>query len=958
MNTAKLVMFLIIFVIASCSSSVTFAVDRESLVTTEHSTGSFTLVHVGVSAPLCYSSQDYAGVIRVAGEFQSDIFSVTQARPEIYKDSLPTVDEIVLIGTAGKNSLIDKLVQEKKLNLDDVVGRWDKFVIQVVENPFPHINRALVIVGSNKRGTIYGMYELSEKIGVSPWHWWADVPVKPSANLFVKPGRYASEPAVKYRGIFINDEAPALSGWVNEKFHGFNSKFYVKVFDLILRLKGNYLWPAMWGNAFNDDDALNPRLADEYGIVMGTSHHEPMMRAQQEWKRYGSGHWNYQTNDSVLKAFWKKGIQNMGNHESIVTIGMRGDGDEPMSESANISLLEKIVKDQRQILTDVTGKDVTTVPQMWALYKEVQEYYDKGMRVPDDVTLLLCDDNWGDLRKLPLLTDRPRTGGYGIYYHFDYVGDPRNYKWLNTNQISRVWEQMHLAHSYGVNQVWIVNVGDIKPMEFPISFFLDYAWNPDGWNANQLSEYTQCWAEQQFGAEHAKDIANILTQYTKFNSRRKPELLSPETYSLVNYREAESVVAEYNTLATRAQTIADALPTEYKDAFFQLVLHPVLACSNLNELWVTVGQNHLYATQGRVSANALAVKAKKLFERDSIISYAYNHTIANGKWNHMMDQTHISYTYWQQPEKDVMPSVQNISVPHVAKMGVAIEGSSQWWPNEKTAAMLPEFDKYNQQMFYIDVFNRGDIPFTYSVQTEKSWINVDSTRGTVETERRLHVCIDWKKVPAGKHRVAIYIKGSDKQKVVVYAVVNNPTTPKRELLNGFVESNGCVSMEAEHYTTAVSTDSVVWQRIPDLGRTFSGMTIIPVTVSAQTPCDNNPHLEYQMYLFHYDTIKVHACFSPTLNFHGNAGLRYAISIDNEKPQILTLRSNPTEAVWRESVGNNIAIVTSQHFLTKPGTHILKFWAVDPAVVLQKIVVDAGGVKPSYLGPTESFLVRK
>ena len=352
---------------------------------------------------------------------------------------------------------------------------------------------------------------------------------------------------MKYRGIFINDEAPALSGWTREKFGGFNHQFYEKVFELILRMKGNYLWPAMWGNAFNDDDKLNPRLADEYGIVMGTSHHEPMMRAQQEWKRYGKGEWNYDHNDSTLREFWRQGIRNMGTHESIVTVGMRGDGDMPMTEGSNIALLERIVADQRRIIGEVTGKDPSATPQLWALYKEVQDYYDKGMRVPDDVTLLFADDNWGNIRRLPT-RERHAAGGFGVYYHFDYVGGPRNYKWLNTNPIARVWEQMHLAYEYGANRIWIVNVGDLKPMEFPIQFFLDYAWNPGEVASRAAAGVHAQWAEQQFGAAHAAEIADVVTKTYKYAGRRKPELLAPETYSLANYREAETVVAEYAAL--------------------------------------------------------------------------------------------------------------------------------------------------------------------------------------------------------------------------------------------------------------------------------------------------------------------------------------------------------------------------------------------------------------------------
>jgi len=663
----KKITYLFIILLLTVVSTLAYANvlnSKESFFPSTNGQGKFALVENGKAASLCVSSKDYPGVLRVAGHLQTDIKNLSGSQSDISIDAIPSEREIVIIGTIGKNPTIDKLIAERKIDVTDVAGKWETFVLLVVENPFENVNRALVIAGSDKRGTIYGMYHLSEMIGVSPWYWWADVPVKKQSEIYVEQGRYSlGEPKVKYRGIFLNDEAPALSGWTREKFGGINHKFYEHVFELILRLKGNFLWPAMWDNNFDDDDSLNQKLADEYGIVMGTSHHEPMMRSWKEWPKYGKGNWNYQTNDSFLKDYWKKGIERMNSYESIVTLGMRGDGDEAMSASANTGLLEKIVSDQRIILGEVTGKDVTTIPQVWALYKEVQEYYDKGMRVPDDVTLLLCDDNWGNIRKLPKLSDPPRIGGYGIYYHFDYVGGPRNYKWLNTNQIERVWEQMHLAYEYGVKQIWIVNVGDIKPMEFPISFFLDYAWDPDKISAEQLPEYTRQWAEKQFGEEYSKDIADIINRYTKYNSRRKPELLSPETYSLVDYREAESVVFDYNDLLKKAENISNALPVEYKDAFYQLVLHPVQACANLNELYVTVAKNRLYASQGRATTNTLSEKAKELYNRDAEITNFYNTALAGGKWNHQMDQTHIGYTYWQQPDNNSMPEVKNIELP-------------------------------------------------------------------------------------------------------------------------------------------------------------------------------------------------------------------------------------------------------------------------------------------------------
>ena len=431
------------------------------------------------------------------------------------------------------------MVKNHKIDVSDIENKWESTLTEVVENPFPGVQKALVIVGSDKRGTIFGLFDLSRKIGVSPWCWWADVPVPEHKFIYVKAGRFLSgEPKVKYRGIFLNDEEPALGRWAVEKFGGFNHQFYEKLFELILRLKGNYLWPAMWWASFNTDDPVNPVFADEMGIVMSTTHHEPMMRAHAEWKKKNGAAWNYDTNADTLRQFWKEGIERMDKHESIVSMGMRGDGDMAMTAETNIALLERIVADQRKIIENVTGKPASETPQLWALYKEVQDYYDQGMRVPDDVTLLLCDDNWGNIRKLPKPDEPKRAGGYGIYYHFDYVGGPRNYKWLNTSPIQRTWEQMNLAYRHGVDRIWVVNVGDLKPMEFPIGFFLDFAWNPDQWPADKLFEYTRQWAETQFGSKYSTEIATLLNDYTRFNGRRKPELLEPSTYSLTNYREA------------------------------------------------------------------------------------------------------------------------------------------------------------------------------------------------------------------------------------------------------------------------------------------------------------------------------------------------------------------------------------------------------------------------------------
>ena len=929
---------------------------RVSYVSSETTAGSFPLVGTAGSAPLCLSSHDFPGVLRAARDLTSDLERVTGEKPRLVADSIPSSKEVVIVGTLGRNPLIDKLVSEKKIDVGAIAGKWEASLLQVVDDPLPGVRQALVIVGSDKRGTIFALYDLSAQIGVSPWYWWADVPVRHRGALFVLPGQHsAGAPAVKYRGIFINDEAPALSGWANEKFGGFNSAFYAKVFELILRLKGNYLWPAMWGKTFFEEDSLNQKLADEYGVVIGTSHHEPMMRAQEEWHRHGKGPWNYDQNEEVLKDFWRKGIERMNSYESIVTIGMRGDGDLPMTAGSNIALLERIVGDQRKILGEVTGKDVATIPQDWALYKEVQDYYDKGMRVPDDVTLLLCDDNWGNIRKLPKLSDPARSGGYGIYYHFDYVGGPRNYKWLNTNQIERTWEQMHLAFEYGVRQIWIVNVGDIKPMEFPIQFFLDYAWDPAQWPAERLPDYARGWAEQQFGKEHAAEIGRILSTYTKFNARRKPELLSPETYSLVNYREAETVKSEYDALAVQAQALYDSLPPASKDAFYQLVLHPVLACSNLNDLYVTVAENRLYAKEGRAATDSLAKLAKEFFDKDSAITYYYNHTLAGGKWDHMMDQTHIGYTYWQEPPANSLPAVKTITLPPGADLGVSVEGEARWLPGDGTELSLPEFDLRSRQSYFIDVFDRGKSAISYSATSDKPWLTLSSGGGTTSTQNRLWVGVDWAKAPVGEQHSDITITGPQGRRFVIHAAVDNLAEPPSVLADRFVESNGYISVEAEHFTSEVGSSGVHWLRIPGLGRTLSAMTPVPVTAPAQKPGGTSAHLEYAMEFSSKGNVAVNMYFSPTLDFHNSGGIRYAVSFDDDPPQIVVMNGDQSMRGWEQWVANNIIISTSHHTVD-PGFHTLKFWMVDPGVVLQKIVVDAGGVKPSYLGPPESFFI--
>ena len=914
--------------------------------------GSFALIADGKSASLIYSSNDFVGVAKAMNYFKSDMKMVSGSEPQISIDELPSVSQPVIAGTLGHSKLIDQLVSEKKIDLSVLKGKWEQFIIQVVENPFPGIEKALVIAGSDKRGTIFGIFEVSKQMGVSPWYWWADVPVEPQSNIYVKAERFTlGEPAVKYRGIFLNDEEPALGRWAIEKFGGFNSQFYEKLFELMLRMKSNFLWPAMWWGAFNSDDPKNPQLADDMGIVMSTSHHEPMMRAHAEWRANPVGDWNYSTNSTVLKEFWRKGIERMGNRESIVTLAMRGNGDEAMSAGTNISLLQQIVEDQRKIIADVTKKPVTETPQVWALYKEVQDYYDNGMRVPDDITLLLCDDNWGNIRKLPKPGEAKRAGGYGIYYHFDYVGDPRNYKWLNTSPIQRTWEQMNVAYRHGVDRIWVVNVGDLKPMELPTEFFLDFAWNPAQWPADKLFDYTLQWAEGQFGSKYSTEIASLLNDYTRFNGRRKPELLEPNTYSLINYREAEQVADDYNALAVKAKSLYEKMPVNYKDAFYQLVLHPVAASANLNDLYVTVGKNRLYAKQGRAATNELSKEAHRLYKNDSIFSDRYNHKIAGGKWNHMMDQTHIGYTYWQQPEKNSIPKVETIVVKKGAEMGVSIEGSDKWWPENKEKAVLPQLDPIQNQRFYIDIFNRGSQPFDVAIKSASKRVKVSATNARIEKELRIWVDADWKYVPKTITEVPITISGAGKT-VEVVAVVNPLLNIDRKE-HGFAENNGYVAIDAEHFSNLVNKGEATWEKVPGLGRTLSAMMTVPVNKPSLALSQNSPRLEYDVLFNTSGEVSISTLISPTLNIYNNEGLCFAISIDDEKPQVVNIHKGKTIPDWQESVRRNIVELNTKHTIEKPGKHTLKIWMIDPGIVLQRILIDCGGLKPSYLGPLES-----
>ena len=629
------------------------------------------LLNPGNRVEIYMDANDCKGVNYAANALVKDILRVSGSKAVLtsdagLKDKDAAGKPTILVGTIGHSAAIDQLIRQKRINGNLLKGKREKFIITVVDGQ-------LVIAGSDRRGTIYGIYELSQQMGVSPWYDWADVPVEHHDSIFVNRGIYTDgEPAVRYRGIFLNDEAPCLTSWVKNTYgteYG-DHRFYQRVFELILRLRGNMMWPAMLGWAFYADDPENEKTADEMGVVMSTSHHEPMARNHQEYarNRKGWGPWNYQKNKANLQKFFREGIERMKGTEQIVTIGMRGDGDEAMSEEADTKLMTNIINDQRKIIADVTGRKASETPQVWALYKEVLDYYDKGMKVPDDVTLLLCDDNWGNVRRVPNAKERKHKGGWGLYYHVDYVGAPRNSKMLNVTPVQNPWEQLTLAYENGIDRLWILNVGDLKPMEYPISQFMDMAWNPRKYDVNNITRHTRDWCAQQFGESQADEAARILNLICKYNGRCTPEMLDKNTYSLEN-GEWQEVVNQYLQLEADALRQYNSLPASYHDAYRQIILFPIELMSNLHQMYFAQAQNHALYKQGNPKANVWADECERLFKRDSLICDYYNHKMAGGKWNGMMTQKHIGYKSWNDDfEKDTCPELFRVT----SKDGVII----------------------------------------------------------------------------------------------------------------------------------------------------------------------------------------------------------------------------------------------------------------------------------------------
>lgn len=928
-------------------------------------------------------AKDYEGMNLVATSFTKDIELITGKKPQLITDAAKLSGTVVLMGSIGNNDKIDDLIAKGKVDVSQIKGKRECYRIQVVEKPFTGVDQAIVVVGSDKRGAFYGLYHISELIGVSPWYFMADVvPVKQNELILSINDleTVSKEPSVKYRGIFLNDEAPSLSSWVHDTYGNYNEKFYEHIFELLLRLKGNYMWPAMWANSFSEDGESSPianaKLADTYGIIMGTSHHEPMIRAGVEWQRkfseYGTSNvWDFGSNSKAITAFWKDGIARNGKFENLITMGMRGEADSALggSDEDNINLLKDIVITQKGILKDFGLSDS---PQVLTLYKEVEKFWYGTPTVAgldewdvlDDVTIMLCDDNFGNVRTLPTKEERNREAGWGMYYHFDYHGGPVSYEWVSTNTVEKVSEQMSMAYDYGIQDVWIVNVGDLKPMELPVSYFLDLAYDFDTWNeegTKGVKEYVNQWVTQQFGGytddTTVKQITTILQDYTRLNSNRKPEVMMPTTYSFKNYNEAQRVLQKCTELIATCDEVRAKMPEELQDAYYQLVYYPAVASANVTRMQIFAGLSNLYKNRGSLLANTYAYLTTESISKDKELQFYYNNTMADGKWKGMMSSPHVGYVTWNS-DGWAYPTVTLIDVEEKSGLIVDLEGDEASYESGEVA--LQPFSNLAKETYGLTISNGGSVPYDYKITTETDWITLSQTEGTVKDGVNVLVSVDWDKVKATQSG-SFTISGAESS---VTVKVTAKVTDTASIEKGtFVEVHDIISIECANASKFVPSDKVNWRVMPNYGRSITGMSSVkmfPTTISFADPL-KAPYMEYMIYVEEDGTYSLSVYASPTNNLSEAVVLRYGVSFDEEAVQVINaLKPNHISGsyatpAWSQSVLENIHLSQSSYTL-KAGVHKLRIYGVDAGLVLQKLTITDKPQPMSYFGPEQTYRV--
>ncbi|MFI8378180.1 glycosyl hydrolase 115 family protein [Leeuwenhoekiella sp. NPDC079379] len=935
-------------------------------------------------------------VVHIAAEMlNNDVFKITGKQLGTTTNNTSTA---ILAGTLGTSSFINDLVAAKKIDTTQLSGKWETYSIQLIENPTKDISQALVIVGSDRRATAYGLLELSRRIGVSPWEWWADVTPDKNAqlSLTITPQVYG-EPSVKYRGIFLNDEDWGLQRWAALNFEpktgDIGPKTYAKVFELLLRLRANTIWPAMHTctKAFYHYPE-NKIVADDYAIVVGSSHAEPMLcNINAEWDHDKMGDYRYDTNAGEIKKLFKKRARETADYEGIYTLGMRGEHDSPMivgddDTPSQVKLLEQVITDQREILKE-TKQDLAQVPQAFVPYKEVLHYYQNGLKLPEDVTLVWTDDNYGYLRQLSNPEEQKRSGGAGIYYHTSYWGRPHDYLWLNSTHPVLMWEELSKAYSFKAEDIWILNAGDIKPHEYNTELFMDMAWDMSKFETSEaVAKHQFDWAAREFGTANATQIDAVLDTYYQLALQRRPEFMawsavepvikSGETQlTQIHYGdEVSKRIDAYQTLMDKVEALKPTISANRKDAFFELVYYPVMGAAQLNQMWLYAYKNKHVASQGRASAAVYAQKSGESYDAIERLTRYFNDTIQDGKWQHIMNKAPRNLPVFSKP----VVSFVNSQEPGV---GLALEGYEMEYNKETTnsfADVLPVFNAYTKNRYYIDVFLKGSEPQTWSATPAESWIELSTTSGKLSSENpeeRVWVTINWSQVPKGTNKKEAPL-GHDHQLIPPSYKVNSKidfttgtseTTvgvsvfnPQFEVLkdfNGFVEDKGFVVINAENPSAVQKGKEASWKIINRLGYSNSVMRAEPLTAASETILEallkNAPVLEYDFYTFNFGTVDVKVSALPTHAVYPGKGVRCAVSIDGATPQIIDFQTEGRSESWKENVFKNRSVQSVSQIVNKPGKHSLKVYMVDPGVMLDQIVIDLGGLKDAYAFPEET-----
>ncbi len=949
---------------------------------------------------ILYDDGALSGVKKIAGKVAADIGAVFGSAPkaltadDLSDDEISKIRYPILVGTVGCN-ILTKLETAGLLSLHDVDGKREVYRHQVIGKLpggvlFEKEMTAFVIAGSDKRGTVYGLFALSEMLGVSPFIDWLDVkPEKKSS--FTIPEKYAftsKEPSVRFRGFFINDEWPAFGNWCNKRFGGFNAKCYEHVFELLLRLKGNYMWPAMWSAIFpNDGPGLaNCELADELGVVMGMSHHEPCLRQGEEYRYlrgpksiYGDA-WNFLANEKGITKFWEDGLIRSGKFENVITVGMRGEADTAiMGKEAtlkdNIDLLRKVLKTQNRLIKKHVNKDLDEVPRMLALYKEVEPYFYGDEKTPglqgdpelEGVTLMLCDDNFGNLRTVPTEKMRDHKGGYGMYYHFDYHGYPISYEWFNTSHLPKVWEQMTTAYDCGIRDLWIVNVGDIFSTEYPLSYFLDLAYDFDKWgtsNKNSAHEYTKLFVEKYFGgtltAAQKKQVRDLLPGYTRITSARRTEAMNDEVYSAYAFDEAEETLETVEKLMSATARLYEKLSSETagkKPAvdpknvayrFYELVYLPLMANLNVQKMWLMTTLNHAYAKIGSTYAMTLAERINACLEFDQELVDEL-HKIHGGMWYGMGLSEHIGFKNWCE-EGCQYPVIHTFLPGNKDRLIVTIPGTEQFsegYSWTRKALVLPSFLDSHATEGKIELSTGCDKKISYTVECDSNCLAVTPASGTVLPRSRkiLKVKIDRKKMPKKNTEAKIIVRfGAD-----AFIEVKVPLKKSADVMRSLEKiAPEFIAIDAENYTENIPGKVGRFEVIPDYNRGLSAMKAYPQDVTFKKAGDA-PTLTYQVSVPKDGKYTLRLMTNPS---NPNTRLmELFVGVGSNGGRLKKVNMIPDgfaigdeQELWKKGVLDNLRI-TEVDLDLKEGKNTIEISAISPNFVLTKLVLFEKGKAP-------------